>query len=257
MPPLNSPAGSAPLRVITSGAFAASLAVLLPLYRAKSGCEVDLSFGSSLGKAHDSIPTRLSQGETFDLYFLARAALDELTSKGFVRAGSGVDLVESHIGAMVRSEDPAPDIATVAAFRETLLNAGSVAHAASASGIYLSTEVFPALGIAEQMKRTARTIYSERVGRVVARGEADLGFQQISEILPIEGVKVIGRLPPEFRRPFVFCMGIGAGCEREDDARRLMRFAASEAAAPVIRASGLDPLFPEIPRGRWRRARGN
>ena len=243
---MSSPAENTPLRVITSGACAAALVELLPLYRAESGCEVDLSFGSSLGKAHDSIPTRLSQGESFDLYFLARAALDDLTAKGFVAAGSGVDLVESHIGAMVRSEDPDPDISTVEAFRETLLNARSVAHAASASGIYLSTEVFPSLGIAEHMKRTARTIYSERVGRVVARGEADLGFQQISEILPIEGVKVVARLPPEFRRPFHFCMGIGASCTREQEVRRLMRFAASEAAAPVIRATGLDPLFPEI-----------
>lgn len=235
-----------PLRVITSGAFAAALERLLPLYRGRSGAEVDLSYGSSLGAAHDSIPTRLSQGERFDLYFLARKALDDFTSQGFIRADGCYDLVESHIGAMVRSEDPAPDIGTVEALREALLNARSVAHAASASGIYLSTEVFPALGIAEQMKRTARTIYSERVGRVVARGEADLGFQQISEILPIEGVKVIGRLPREFRRPFVFCMGLGAATRKEAEARKLMRFLASEAAAPAIRETGLDPLFPEI-----------
>jgi len=235
-----------PLKVITSGAFAAALEKLLPLYRAHSGAEVELAFGSSLGAAHDSIPTRLSQGESFDLYFLARKALDDLTARGFIRAEGGYDLVESHIGAMVRDEDPAPNISTAEAFRETLLNACAVAHAASASGIYLSTEVFPALGIAEQMKRTARTVYSERVGRIVARGEADLGFQQISEILPIEGVKVIGRLPPEFRRPFVFCMGLGADTQKEAEARRLMRFLASEAAAPATRETGLDPLFPEI-----------
>lgn len=235
------------LAAITSGAFAAALAKLLPLYREAGGGEVDLAFGSSLGAAQDSIPTRLAQGERFDVYFLARKALDDFTAEGLLRAGSGVDLVESHIGAMVREADPAPDISTVEAFRETLLNARSLAHAASASGIYLSTEVFPALGIAEQMKKTARTVYSERVGRVVARGEADLGFQQISEILPIEGVKVIGRLPPEFRRPFRFSAGIGAGSARVAEAKDLLRFLASEAAAPVIRETGLDPLFPEIP----------
>ncbi len=235
-----------PLRVITSGAFAAALVRLLPLYRESNPGEIEVSFGSSLGAAHDSIPTRLAQGETFDLYFLARSALDDMTAKGLILAGSGVDLVESHIGAAVRSTDPAPDISTVEAFRETLLKSKSVAHAASASGIYLSTEVFPALGIAAQMKQTARTIYSERVGRVVARGEADLGFQQISEILPIEGVKIIGRLPPEFRRPFHFCAGIGAGAGQAEAARRLLRFLASEAAAPVIRETGLDPCFPVI-----------
>lgn len=235
-----------PLTAITSGAFAAALVKLLPLYREATGREVDLAFGSSLGAAHDSIPTRLSQGERFDAYFLARKALDDFTAQGFIGAESSIDLVESHIGAMVRDDEPAPDISTVETFREALLSARSVAHAASASGIYLSTEVFPALGIAEQMKETARTVYSERVGRVVARGEADLGFQQISEILPIEGVKVIGRLPPEFRRPFRFCAGIGAGSERVEEAKDLLRFLASEAAAPVIRETGLDPLFPEI-----------
>ncbi len=154
--------------------------------------------------------------------------------------------MESHIGAAVRIEDEAPDISSVEAFRRTLLAAKSVAHAASASGIYLSTVVFPALGIAEEMKRMARTIYSERVGSVVARGEADLGFQQISEILPIEGVTMIGRLPKEFRRPFIFSAGVGAKSDKQTQARELLRFAASQAAGPIIRETGLDPLFPEV-----------
>ncbi|WP_193368774.1 substrate-binding domain-containing protein [Pelagibius marinus] len=239
--------GRAPLRAITSGALAAALERLLPLYRSANDCAVELSFGSSLGTAHDSIPTRLAEGERFDVYFLARKALDNLTAQGLIRADAGYDLVESHIGAMVRSGDPAPDIGSVEAFRATLLASRAVAHAASASGIYLSTEVFPALGIAEQMKETARTVYSERVGRVVARGEADLGFQQISEILPIEGVKIIGRLPAVFRRPFVFCAGIGATSKKVAEAKHLLRFLASEEAAPAIRETGLDPLFPEIP----------
>jgi len=234
------------LRVITSGAFCAALVRLLPLYRAQSSGEVELSFGSSLGAAHDSIPTRLAQGESFDVYFLASAALEDFTAKGFIIEGSAVDLAESHIGAAVRSDDPAPDISTPEAFRETLLQSKSVAHAASASGIYLSTEVFPALGIAEQMKHTARTIYSERVGSVVARGEADLGFQQISEILPIAGVKMIGRLPEAFRRPFIFCAGIGSTSGKVAEARTLLRFLASQAAAPIIRETGLDPRFPEV-----------
>lgn len=238
--------GDAGLRAITSGAFAAALVDLLPLYRAQHGVAVDLAFGSSLGAAHDSIPTRLAKGERFDLYFLARAAIDDLTDQGFIRPGSGVDLVESHIGAMVRKDDPAPDIGSVEAFRATLLAAKSVAHAASASGIYLSTEVFPALGIAAEMKETARTVYSERVGSVVARGEADLGFQQISEILPIAGVKVIGRLPAPFRRPFRFGAALDARTEKVAAARHLMRFCASEEAAPVIRGTGLDPVFPAI-----------
>ena len=234
------------LKVITSGAFAAALEELLEIYRARHGRLIDLSFGSSLGAAHDSIPTRLANGERFDVYFLARDALDEFTAQGIIRERSSVDLVESHIGAMVRSEDPAPDISTVDALKETLLSAKSIAHAASASGIYLTHELFPALGIVDEMKKTARTILSERVGTVVARGDADLGFQQISEILPIKGVKVVGRLPGAHERSFRFCMGIGAQTNNMEAARDLMRFIASEEAAPIIRKTGLDPLFPNI-----------
>jgi molybdate transport system substrate-binding protein len=205
-----------------------------------------VSFGSSLGAAHDSIPTRLGNGERFDLYFMAREAIDDFTARGIIREGSGVDLVDSHIGAMVRRGDPAPDIGTAAALKNALLASRAVAHAASASGVYMSREVFPALGIVEEMKKTARTVLSERVGTVVARGDADLGFQQISEILPIEGVKVIGRLPEPNGRAFQFCVGMDSNTDKAAAARRLMRFVASEEAAPVIRKTGLDPLFPEI-----------
>ena len=234
------------LKVITSGAFAAALVELLQIYREKYSLEVQLAFGSSLGEAHDSIPTRLGNGEQFDLYFLARPAIDDFTAQGFIRKGSGVDLVESHIGAMVRSEDPEPDISTAEALRETLLASASVAHAASVSGIYMSTEVFPALGIADEMKKTARKILSERVGTVVARGDADLGFQQISEILPIKGVKVIGRLPEPFQRSFRFGVAMDAKTDNIEAAKHVMRFVASEEAAPIIRKTGLDPLFPTI-----------
>jgi molybdate transport system substrate-binding protein len=127
------------LKIITSGAFAAALEEFLAIYRGRHPVEIELSFGSSLSPAHDSIPTRLANGERFDLYLMARDAVDAFTAEGFIRKISGVDLVASHIGAMVRSDDPAPDICTAQAFRETLLASRSVAHAASASGIYLST----------------------------------------------------------------------------------------------------------------------
>ena len=234
------------LKAITSGAFAAALVALLPIYRERHGVAVDLSFGSSLGAAHDSIPTRLSQGERFDLYFMAREAVDQFTAQGYIRESDGFDLVESYIGAAVRTEDPAPDIGTADALKKTLLAAKSVAHAASVSGIYISTELFPALGIAKEMKKTARTIFSERVGTVVARGDADLGFQQVSELLPIEGVKVIGRLPEPYQHCYRFCVALDARSDNVEEARRLLRFVASEDAAPIIRATGLEPLFPTI-----------
>lgn len=225
------------LTIITSGAQAAAIERLLPHYDEP----VELAYGSSLGAAHDSIPTRLANGERFDLYFLAEAGHRKYAAEGWL-APDFHPLVESHVGACVRVADPTPDISTADAFRAALLSAGSVAHAASASGVYLSTQVFPALGIAEEMKPIARTIYSERVGAVVARGEADLGFQQISEILPIAGVKLIGRLPKEFRRPFIFGAALGLDPKARSAAERFLMFLRSDRGAQTFRETGLDPI---------------
>ena len=178
-----------PLKVVTSGAQAAPVEALLPGYTGS----VELSFGSSLGAAHDSIPTRIAEGQRFDLYLLAEAGHARLAEDGLL-SGPFVPLVESRIGAAVAEGAPCPDISTGEALRLALLRAGSVAHAASASGIYLSTVVFTDLGIAEDMKGKARTIYSERVGRVVSRGDAELGFQQMSELIPIPGITIVGSL---------------------------------------------------------------
>jgi molybdate transport system substrate-binding protein len=222
------------------------LVKLLPHYCPNHDAHIEVHFGSSLGAAHDSIPTRLAQGQRFDLFILAQSALEAFSEQGHIDPTTRVDLVSSDIGAAVPLGAPIPDISTVDAFRATLLAARSVAHAASASGIYLSTEVFPALGIAEEMKRTARPIFSERVGTILARGEADLGFQQISEILPIAGVQLIGKLPQAFRRPFRFCAGIGTASAMAPQALALVRFLASEQAGPVIEATGLEPLNPPL-----------
>lgn len=226
-----------PLRIITSGAQAAAIDAALPFHDAP----VEVAYGSSLGAAKDSIPTRLAAGERFDLYFLAESGHAKYTAEGYVDA-EFIPLVESHIAAAVRQGDEVPDISTTDAFRATLLAARSVAHAASASGIYLSTEVFPALGIASEMSRTARTIFSERVGRVVARGEADLGFQQLSELIPIAGITIVGRLPVEFRRPFFFGAAHGTDPERRPEADAFLDFLRSETGAKAFRDSGLDPV---------------
>lgn len=239
-----------PLQIITSGAFAAALQELAPVYTTETGEKVDLHFGSSHGAAHDSIPTRLSQGQTFDAFILARKALDEFAARGSLAPGLGWDLVESNIAVAVRVEDPTPDISTLEAFKKTMLSFKKVALSASASGIYLSTEVFPKLGIAEQMSKTAFTVFSERVGHVIARGEADIGCQQASEIMPIKTVKIIGFLPPEIQKPFYFSAGIGSLCVADPDrlerTKNFLRFLASPAADGIVQHTGLEPLHPAI-----------
>lgn len=236
-----------PLEVITSGAFAAALKTLVPIYEHQYNTIVNLSFGSSIGAAHDSIPTRLSQGQKFDVFVLAGSALDKFIQEGKIKNNTRVDLVASQIAAAVREGDPIPDISTIASFKETMLNYGRIAYSASASGTYLSTELFPKLGIEEEMSIKAKKIFSERVGTILIRNEADLGFQQMSELLPIKGIKIIEDLPPEAQRSFFFSAGIGADTKKEGQARHLIEFLSSPAVADQIRKTGLKPVLAKAP----------
>jgi molybdate transport system substrate-binding protein len=142
----------------------------------------------------------------------------------------------------VRTGAARPDISSVEALRRTLLEARSIAYSASVSGDYLINELFPKLGIAEELKAKSRRIERERVGAVVARGEAEIGFQQISELLPIAGIDYVGPLPPDVQRVTVVSAGVAAGARSADAARALIRYLASADAIPAIRKAGLEPL---------------
>ena len=241
------PVLAADIRVITSGAFSAAFKELIPAYEKQSSNKVIISSGASMGTAPDSIPTRLGRGETFDILILAGPALDGFAKQGKVMQGSRVDLANSTIGAAVRKGAPRPDISTVDALKKTLLASKSIAYSASASGTYLSTELFPKLGIAEQLSTTAKKIYSERVGAVVERGDAELGFQQVSELLPFEGLDFIGEIPAEVQQTVPFSAGITTGTNNLDAARDLIGFLASANAAPVIKKTGMNPIVAKLP----------
>lgn len=238
---------AADIQVITSGAFAEALKALVPEYEKQSPNKVIISYGSSMGAAPDSIPSRLARNEQFDVLILAGPALESFIKNGAVQPGSRVDLVASVIGAAVKTGAPKPDISTVPALKQALLSAKSVAYSASASGTYLSTELFPKLGIAEQMSKTAKKIYSERVGTVVARGDAELGFQQVSELIPIPGIDFIGEIPPEVQQTVLFSAGITSNVANLNASRDLIAFLASPRAAPTIQKAGLKPVMPALP----------
>ena len=238
---------AADIQVITSGAFAEALKALVPEYEKQSPNKVIISYGSSMGAAPDSIPSRLARDEKFDVLILASPSLDGFIKSGAVQPGTRVDLVASVIGAAVKAGAPKPDISTVPALKQALLNAKSVAYSASASGTYLSTELFPKLGIAEQMNKTAKKIYSERVGTVVARGDAELGFQQVSELIPIPGINFIGEIPPEVQQTVLFSAGITSNVANLSASRDLIAFLASPKAAPTIQNAGLKPVLPALP----------
>lgn len=228
------------LKVMISGGFTAAYLEVVPEFERATGNKVATSFGASMGDAPDSIPVRLQRGEPADVVILAGSALDNLIAQGRVLAGSRVDLARSSIGMVVRAGARKPDIGSVEALTRTLLQAQSIAYSASASGFYLSTELFPRLGIADQIKAKSQRIESERVGVVVARGGAELGFQQISELLGVPGTDYVGPLPPAVQRITVYSAGIGAGAREPAAARALIKFLASPAAATAITKSGLD-----------------
>ena len=236
-----SSAFAAEIRVVTSGAFTEAYRKLIPLYEQASGHTVISAFGASIGNAPDAIPSRFARGERFDLVILSEGGLAALEREGKVVAGSRVDLARSQIGAAVRKGTPKPDISTVAALRQALLDAKSVAYSASASGTYLSSELFPKLGVEERLKLTGRKILSERVGAVVARGDAELGFQQVSELIYFKELDFIGTLPEEVQQTLFFSAALVAGSQEQDTARQLVRFLASPAVAETVRATGLEP----------------
>ena len=239
-------AGQAPAReevaVVTSGGLAAAYDRLAPRFEAETGIRLVTAYGASTGGAPDSIPVRLARGERFDVLIMSQAALNELTAQGLVRPGTRLDLASSSIGMAVREGAPLPDIGTPEAFAETLLAAESIGYSASVSGTYISTELYPRLGLAEELAPKSRRIDSERVAAVVARGEVEIGFQQVSEILSIEGAAYAGPIPDEYQRVTTFSTGIATDAENPDGARRLIEFLASEDAARTITETGLEPV---------------
>ena len=233
---------AAEIRVVTSGAFTEAYKQLVPIFEEASGHKVISSYGASIGNAPDSIPSRFARGEKFDLVILSEGGLEALMSAGKLVPGSRVDVVRSQIGAAVRKGTPKPDISTVEALKQTLLEAKSVAYSASASGTYLSSELFPKLGVQEQLAKTGKKIYSERVGAVVARGDAEIGFQQVSELIYFKELDFIGTLPAAVQQTIFFSAGMVEGAQEPQAARHLLTFLTSPAVANIVRATGLDPV---------------
>lgn len=229
------------IKVIVSGALRAACLELIPAFEQAHGARVETVFGGSMGTAATAIPMRLGNGEAADLVLLAAEAIDPLIAQGLIQAGSRVDLARSGIGVAVRAGAALPDIATVDAFKRTLLAADSIAFSTSASGVYV-TGLFERLGIADAIRPRLKQIQGEPVGAVVARAEAAIGFQQMSELLPVSGITIVGPLPAELQTHAIFSAAIPASATRHDAARAFIGFLRSPGASAAMRRSGLDPL---------------
>jgi molybdate transport system substrate-binding protein len=238
-------ARAADVHVMISAGFHGVYSELAPAFERASGHHLVTTRGPSMGDSPEAIPTRLARGESADVVILDGAAADELGKRGMVRPDSKTELARSLVGMVVRAGAAKPDIGTVDAFRSTLLAVKSIAYSDSGSGTYLSTTMFPKLGVADQLAGKSRKVRGppsgEPVAAVVARGEAELGFQQVSELIHVPGVSYVGPIPASLQPGFTFAGALTGNAREPDAAKALLRFLASSEAAPVIIKAGLAP----------------
>jgi molybdate transport system substrate-binding protein len=238
--------GATEIKVVTSGAFTAAYLELVPEYESATHNKLATEFGASMGTTPNAIPMRLDRGEAIDVVILNAPTLADLIKQGKVRADSRVDLVQSRIGIAVKAGAPKPDISTVEALKRTLLAAKSIAISDNApSGVYLSTELFPKLGIADQINGKIKKTEGDPVTIAVAKGEAEIGFSQISELRAAKGIDIVGELPPGAQRVTVIAAGIPVTSKHPEEAKALIQWLASPAVYPAIRKSGLEPAKSE------------
>jgi molybdate transport system substrate-binding protein len=239
-------ASAADVRVMISAGFYGVYSELGPAFERASGHHLVTTRGPSMGDSPEAIPARLVRGEAADVVILDGSAADELGRRDLVRADSKIELARSLIGMVVRAGADKPDIGSVEALRSTLLAAKSIVYSDSGSGTYLSTTLFPKLGIADQIAPKSRKVRGppsgEPVASVVARGEAEIGFQQVSELIHVSGVSFVGTLPAEVQPIFSFAGALTRNVREPAAAGALIRFLASAEAAPVIAKAGLMPI---------------
>jgi molybdate transport system substrate-binding protein len=184
---------------------------------------------------------RLTGGEVFDLVVMAGPSIDELIKLGKIVPGSRVDLAKSGVGAAVRAGAPKPDISSGEALKRAMLAAKSIAYSTGPSGVYLAG-LFQRMGIADEIKPKVKLAPPGMpVGEMIARGDAEIGFQQVSELLPVAGIDFIGPLSADVQQITVFAGGIHVAATQADAAKALVKFLTSPQAAPVLKKKGLEP----------------
>jgi molybdate transport system substrate-binding protein len=184
---------------------------------------------------------RVADGEVIDIVMVGAANLDRLIKDGKVVAGSRADFAKTGVGVAVRAGLPKPDISSAEAVKTAVLQAKSVAYSSGPSGAYIA-ELFKRMGIAEQIKSKLRLPPPDLlVGEVLARGEADLGFQQVSDLVHVKGIDYVGPLPPEIQNVTVYSAGLHSAAPTPEAAKALIKFLTAPQARPVIVKSGMEP----------------
>ena len=222
------------IKVLSSLAHREAYLELVPQFERASGHKVSTTWAGTM-----DIMKRLAAGEIFDLVILSSTSVDELIKQGKV-AGGRIDLAKTGIGVAVRAGTPKPDISSADALKRALLAAKTVGYSTGPSGVYL-VKLFERMGIADDVKAKTRQIPSGgTVGPIIASGEAEIGFQQVSELVHVPGVDFVGPLPPEVQHITVFSCAVQTAGPNPDAAGELVRSLTAKSADPVFKKHGLD-----------------
>ena len=233
---LSGAAGAAEIKVLSTQATEEAYKELVAQFEKASGHKVTTVFTGTLG-----VMKRLSDGEAYDLLIMSRQSIDELSQSGKVVAGSRTDIAKSGVGAAVGKGKPKPDISTVDALKKTLLAAKSIGYSTGPSGIYV-VSMFQKMGIVDEVKtKLKQTPTGVFVGSIIASGEAEIGFQQVSELSFFPGIDYVGPIPAEVQLITIFSAGIPAGTKQADAAKALVSFITAPAAAAIFKKHALDP----------------
>ena len=227
---------AAQIRVLISGGFRAPYDEVLPEFERTSGIQVMTASGASQGTSPNVISAQLRRGVQADVVILAREGLDEIIADHRIIAGTEVDLAQTPLGAAVRSGAPKPDLTTVDSLKAALLRANGVAFIPSTTGIYLTTKLFPRLGIADAIAKKSHPTGVD----AVAKGEAEFTLQPVSELRHVAGIDFVGPVPPEAQYISVFSAAVVTDSKQLDASRRLIAFLASNKADNALAKSGME-----------------
>ena len=232
-------AQAAEIRLLAAGAIKEIFLELAPQFESSTGNKVVATWTGA-----GDIKKRIGAGEAFDLVIVGAPDVDAFIKDGKMASGSRVDIAGSGVGVAIKAGAPKPDIGSSEAVKKALLSARAVAYSSGASGVYVQ-RLFERLGIAADMKaKSKQTQSGVRVAQYLASGEADLGFQQVSELVHEPGIDFLGPLPADIQNITNYSSGIPVGSTAPEPAKALQAFLSAPAAAPVIRKNGMEPSRP-------------
>lgn len=232
-----------PLIIFCSGGLMSTLQSIAKQYKTTTGVQLIIKTAPSMGNTPQSIPSRLAKKESVDVLVLVSDALTPLEQKNWIDKKSIVHLADSYIALAVKKGHPIPDIKTVDGLKNTLLNAQSIAYSDSASGQYISSELFKKLGIEQQVANKAHMIPATPVGKIIASGKAEIGFQQYSELKPIKDITIVGLIPNEVQKITGYSAAIVSHSQNKQEAKAFIKYLSSDKVAKIIKEQGLTPTY--------------